>query len=305
MPSIKNFVKKHERLKRAALLLMGRKSIKKKGFHTTAEAVDLIILALKKKVPNNFDCIVGIPRAGLLFANILASTYGTPLATPEGFVRGEIWFAHEIKVARMHRVLVVEDSVVTGSQLQKAKDLLTGFDSSLEVETLAIFKTKSDYKCPVTYSLVNHDSWTLAEWNLLTSLGFIGKLAVDMDGVICEDCPPESDDDSSRYLKWMSSAKPLLIPRFEIEAIVTSRLEKYRQQTMKWLLENNIKYKKLIMLNLPSKEDRTYKTVVDFKVSNIKKIGPYWFWESNLNEAKEIALACHIPVLCTADMQVF
>ena len=43
---------------------------------------------------------------------------------------------------------------------------------------------------------------------------------------------------------------------YEINTIVTSRLEKYREPTEKWLKDHGVKYKQLIMLDLPSAEER-------------------------------------------------
>ena len=53
-------------------------------------------------------------------------------------------------------------------------------------------------------------------------------LAVDMDGVLCGRSASRADCDEAWYLEWLDSANPYLIPGFEIDFIVTCRLEKYR-----------------------------------------------------------------------------
>jgi len=40
---------------------------------------------------NTFDIVIGIPRSGLLIANILSLKLGKPLSTPDLFCRDEFW----------------------------------------------------------------------------------------------------------------------------------------------------------------------------------------------------------------------
>lgn len=79
---------------------------------------------------------------------------------------------------------------------------------------------------------------------------------MDIDGVLCVDPTPEENDDGPRYREFLLNAQPLFIPRTEVGTLVTSRLEKYRPETMAWLKKNHVKYDKLVMLDLPNKEAR-------------------------------------------------
>ena len=51
---------------------------------------------LTRKIPNEFDVIIGIPRSGLLVANLIALKFGRPLSTPELFVEGKFWLSRAI-----------------------------------------------------------------------------------------------------------------------------------------------------------------------------------------------------------------
>lgn len=264
----------------------------------------MLIKSLERNIPNEFDCVIGIPRAGLMFANIIASAYGCPLATPEGFVRGEVWFASECSYSKnFKKVLVVEDSLYTGKQLKVAVGRLTDYNPEMTIKTASLF-VKTGYDVQVDYVLLEHKNWTIGEWNLLTSLGFMGRLGVDLDGVLGEDCPIGVDDDGVRYREWLRHAQPLLIPRFAVEAVVTSRLEKYRAETETWLKQNGVKYKELIMLDLPSAKQRSLEAVVKHKAEAIRQADLEWFWESNWNEAEQIHGKVHVPVLCVSRMQL-
>ena len=301
----KLFLKRHPRLMRIARKVLGRKStISNTPFFSLGDAFQMLVQSLESKIPNEFDCIVGVPRAGLMFANILASAYGRPLSTPEGFVRGEIWFAGECSFSKdFKKVLIVEDSLVTGKQLMAAVEKLKDFKPGMEVKTASLF-VKTGYNVPVDYVLIQHDCWTIGEWNLLTSLGFIGRLGVDLDGVLGEDCPTNVDDDGVLYRKWLNLAKPLLIPRFEINAVITSRLEKYRPATEAWLKRHGVRYKELIMLDLPSAKERTFDVVVHHKANAIRQADLEWYWESNWNEAEQIHQKTKLPILCVSNMRL-
>jgi hypoxanthine phosphoribosyltransferase len=272
----------------ARTLLKRKSTISNTPFFSIGDAFQLLVQSIESKIPNEFDCLVGIPRAGLLFANILASLYGRPLATPEGFVRGEVWYAGECIIPKyFKKVLVIEDSLFTGKQLKLAVEKLKDFKPEMEVKTASLFK-KTGHDVAVDYVLVQHDCWTIGEWNLLTSLGFMGRLGVDLDGVLGEDCPTNVDDDGVQYCDWLSRAKPLFIPQFKVEAVITSRLEKYRPETEAWLRRHGVRYKVLIMLDLPSIKERTFNIVVRHKANAIRHADLEWYWESNWKEAEQI-----------------
>jgi hypothetical protein len=132
----------------------------------------------------------------------------------------------------------------------------------------------------------------------------MGRLASDLDGVICEDCPPGVDGDEEKYRRWLTNAKPYLIPNFEFDTIISSRLEKYRAETEKWLQLHGVKYKELVLWNLESKKERKGQHA-QHKVDYLLKIKPDMFWESSFWEAKEIWAKTSIPTLCVDQMLLF
>ena len=138
-----------------------------------------------------------------------------------------------------------------------------------------------------------------AEWTLMHHKR--GKLASDLDGVLCENCPKGIDSDEKRYIEWMQNAKPYLIPAFEIDFIITSRLEKYRLQTEAWLQKHGVRYKDLLMWDIPSKADRKGR-YAEHKINQIIRIKPDLFWESTLSQAQKIHSQAGIPCLCFDEM---
>jgi uncharacterized HAD superfamily protein len=63
---------------------------------------------------------------------------------------------------------------------------------------------------------------------------------VDIDGVLCLDPTDCQNDDGAAYEKFLEEAVPMLAPTRPIGALVTSRLEKYRGLTEKWLAKHVI-----------------------------------------------------------------
>jgi uncharacterized HAD superfamily protein len=81
-------------------------------------------------------------------------------------------------------------------------------------------------------------------------------------------------------------------------------LEKYRVETEAWLKQHGVKYKELIMLDLPSAKERNFKAVVKHKTEAIRQADMEWYWESNWNEAEQIHRKAHVPVLCVSRMHL-
>jgi len=256
---------------------------------------------LAKLIPNNFDVIVGIPRSGLFVADILATKFGRPLTTPDLFIKGEIWGSSLIKTPKkIKRILLVDDSVSSGKSLKKVYNKLIKYDKNLIIKKAALVSHPEGKKL-VDYVLSIKKPKCVFEWQIIQGSKFT-KISVDMDGVLCEDCPVGISSIEDEYIKWMENAKPFMIPVNKIDTIITSRLEKYRTITEEWLKKNNVKYKNLLMMKLESDYSKTHEKVVSFKINALKSAKPEWFWESNFREAYEINKKVKIPVLCTDEM---
>jgi uncharacterized HAD superfamily protein len=142
------------------------------------------------------------------------------------------------------------------------------------------------------------------EWNLFHH-SIISDACLDLDGVLCVDPTEEENDDGEKYRTFLLNAKPLFVPTLEIGHIVSARLEKYRGETEQWLRNNGIRYKKLHLLNLPSKEARIKAQAHHtHKIDIYKKTGAMLFIESDYDQAKTIALGTGKPVICVENMEM-
>lgn len=266
-----------------------------------------IILKRLSIIPRDIDLIVGIPRSGMLPANLLALYLNKPLSDIYSFLNGHIYKAGErgqfFSQDTYKKVLVVDDSIASGSAMLKAKEQLRELKDKYDIRYCAI------YVIPGKENLVDYLFEIVPlpryfQWNIFNHI-FLEKACFDIDGVLCVDPTSQQNDDGPRYRDFLLNAQPLYIPGSPIGTLVTSRLEKYRPETELWLKKYNIRYKQLIMLDLPDMEARQKaNNHAEFKAS-VYKASPYvLFVESSLRQAREINLLTKKPVYCTENFEM-
>lgn len=245
------------------------------------------------RLPRNIDCLVGIPRSGMLVATILALKMNLPLTDLEGLLAGRVMEsgrrldgAAEKRFFATHRtVLVVDDSVASGRSMREAKQAVAAaglphgvlFGSVYGVETDSLL-CACDLPKPRRF-----------EWNILATKE-VAEYCFDMDGVLCCDPGKAENDDGERYLRFIREAVPLYLPSHKIGHIVTSRLERFRKETEEWLDRHRVVYKSLIMLDLPTRAERVRSgAAIPFKAKAYRATGASLFIESDCRQAQQIA----------------
>lgn len=255
-----------------------------------------------RSFPTSYDLIVGIPRSGSLVAHILALKLGKPVTTPDLLNENQYWMTPQGRRTSDHkRILLIDDSISRGEKFCKTLAMVRSTNPEWDVATGALIVTpEAKHLVDLYYSEIPQPRFF--EWNMLhVKKGF---LASDLDGVICENCPPGVDADHARYEKWIRSAKPYLIPTFEIDVILSSRLECYRRETEEWLARYGIRYRELMLWEIGSKREASGKHA-QHKIEKLLRIKPEMFWESSLVQAREIWRATKIPTLCIDEMRMF
>jgi uncharacterized HAD superfamily protein/adenine/guanine phosphoribosyltransferase-like PRPP-binding protein len=256
-------------------------------------------------LPEDVDLIVGIPRSGILPAAVIALLRNKPLIDLDGFLAGRMpgnGLTRKIDIAfedigQVKRILVVDDSVLSGRALEDARRRLVDTRPDVEVITCAAVVEpgslhRVDYyfdTCPIP---------RIFEWNLFNS-PFCEKTCFDLDGIFCPDPTDAQNDDGAIYLQFLREAAVINRPGHKLRRIVTSRLECYRPQTEAWLAQAGIEYEKLDMLEGVTAEERrsgglhpAFKARVYAGDRNAEL-----FVESDPKQAREIARASGKPVL--------
>lgn len=255
--------------------------------------------------PHDIDLVVGIPRSGMLPANLIALYLNKPYTDIDSFIQGKIYLSGErgscIKVDDINKVLIVDDSIYWGNAILQAKKKLQQLPDHLEFKYAAIIVTSAGSKL-VDYFCEIIDRPRIFQWNIFHH-SIISRSCFDIDGVLCQD--PQVDDDGPIYKAYISHAIPLYTPTVEIDTLISCRLEKYRNITEQWLAEHKIKYKHLILLDFENREKRiAWGKYGRYKGELYKKSDNILFVESSLQQAIEISKISNKPVFCTETFEM-
>jgi orotate phosphoribosyltransferase len=201
------------------------------------------------------------------------------------------------------RIIVIEDSVNTGWSLQRS---IGSPKNPRILGTATVYCTPTGIgSCDlyaVNLPLPHYFTWHMFGSNLLCKY----PTGFDMDGILCQDCSREADDDGPLYEEFLRNVPPLYPYRGGVcGAIITARIEKYRSLTEDWLAKHKIKYKRLIMGPWSSKKERNGHDIGEWKGIEARKLGLQLFIESDPRQAPKIKQVADIPVMCPAAKQVF
>ena len=277
-------------------------------------SINDLSLSIRKnlyKIPENIDLIVGIPRSGMLAANIIALLSNKQLTDLSGFYEDAQLYAGSRlsckinKASEAKNVLVVDDSVYSGASLDKVKEKVKKINRQQKITYCAIYSIEKSKKIPDIYFEIVPDP-RLFEWNILNH-AILSRCCVDIDGVLCRDPTAKENDDGKAYKDFIKNVLPMSVPSNKIGNVVTSRLEKYRLETENWLEKNDIKYDKLHMLDLPDAETRRRKKCHgSFKAEVYEKIiGSEMFIESDERQSIEISQKSGKPVICWETQKMY
>lgn len=266
-----------------------------------------IILKRLNIIPRDFDLIVGVPRSGMLPANLLSLYLNRPYTDIHSFLNGHIYKAGArsqfFDISEFKKILVVDDSIASGSAMVEVRESLKHLESKFDIKYCAVYIIAGKEKM-VDYFFEIVPLPRYFQWNILNHTT-LEKACFDIDGVLCADPLPEQNDDGPKYIDFILNAPPLFIPGSKIGTVVTSRLEKYRKETETWLKANNIKYNDLVMLDLPDMAARQRANNHGDHKAKAYMSKPYvLFIESEYHQAVEINRISKKPVLCTANFEM-
>lgn len=247
------------------------------------------------------DLIVGIPRSGLLAANLLCLYHDRPMTDVAGLEEGRLLNSghrYDGRVERfddVDRALVIDDSVDTGRQMKETKRRIDGLDLPFDVEYAAVYVTTGGHRYVDHWGEVIKKP-RVFEWNLMHH-PMLNDFCVDIDGVLCPAPTRHENDDGENYREFLSTVDPLVVPSERIGWLVTCRLEKYREPTEAWLAEQGIEYDNLVMMDLPSKEARQRRdNHAEYKAEVYQETGADLFVESSARQAATICERTGKPV---------
>lgn len=280
------------------------------NFRSIANLNQVVVAALPR-VPRDFDLVVGIPRSGLLAANMLALHLNLPLTDMRGLIQQRLLQsgrrmgdARADFFDRIRKVLVVDDSVNSGTAMRRARAELDAAGLPYELVYAACYVTHESQDL-VDLWLEIVPTPRVFEWNVMHQ-DLLGESCVDIDGVLCRDPSVEENDDGPRYREFLSKVEPLFLPTVKVGALVSARLEKYRPETEAWLARHGVEYDELILLDLPDARARRERACHgSHKADAYRTRDALLFVESDARQAAEIARLASRPVLCIGTRRMY
>jgi orotate phosphoribosyltransferase len=276
-------------------------------YRTVAQLDDAVVSWLGA-LPRDIDLVAGVPRSGLLVANLLALHLNVPMTDVAGLVEGRVIHAGarykgsdpHLFLAKPRHVLVVDDSVCSGSAMQSVKDTLRNAALPHRVTYAAVYmspEVRFDSHVDLYRELVAMPR--VFEWNLMHST-VLANSCMDIDGVLCLDPTDQENDDGARYERFLRFTPALMLPTAPVGWLVTSRLEKYRAQTEEWLARHNVRFGELRMMQYPDMAARrAARAYARFKSDAYEDTAAWLFIESDARMASEIATLSGRAVYCT------
>jgi hypoxanthine phosphoribosyltransferase len=252
------------------------------------------------RIPRDVGIVYGISRSGVLPATIIATNIGAELGIISGIPLYNPRHSHYGGLQPVgKKVLLVDDSICTGTSLEYNKKLLGVDCITCVIYTNSLCRDSVDIYGEVI------DSARFFEWNLLRNLS-TPLFSFDMDGVLCAD-PTAYDNDGPEYENAVINALPLYIPQTKIRMICTNRIERWRQQTEAWLKKYSVQYDKLIMQPYSTAVERRHcSNPAEYKAKHfIEERESPLFVESNMAQAKTIWIKSQKPVLSIEGMKLF
>jgi uncharacterized HAD superfamily protein/hypoxanthine phosphoribosyltransferase len=286
------------------------------NFRSIAQLSDQL-LHWAHHLPPDIEVVAGVPRSGLLAANILSLYLNVPLTDLDGLISGRCFESgsrrrkhgengdgrRDINFLQSPRkVLVVDDSMLNGRAMLEARAMIDAAQLPHTVLYSAVYVTPErrgevDYYCEVV------NGPRVFEWNVFHG-EILWKFFVSLDGVLCT-VPAADPADRPRYTAALREARPLIVPSTEIGWIVAERPEQYRGETEAWLRENGYKYRQLVMVGAPDRlADPQTGLLAGYKAELYRNSDATLFIEKSFWDSVAIARLSGRHVLCADAMQL-
>ncbi|WP_416150487.1 phosphoribosyltransferase family protein [Salipaludibacillus sp. HK11] len=277
-----------------------------KSYHDLEELIKNNVSLLQS---SDYDLIVGIPRSGMIAAYMIANylnkdccdigvlTSNSTFETTR-YPKGNSNYPSDAK-----NILIVDDCIASGNSLSNSLNSLREFDN-VKITTLCIYsseKVRNDVDLFFEYL----PSPRIFEWHIYHCV-ITKKSCFNIDGVLCMSPTTKQKNDDEKYLEFLLNTSPLFIPSEKINYIITSRPEKYRNETETWLKNNGVQYDSLIMFKKRfDKGCPNFIEEVNYKARVYKKSKQELLYEEDRNQAVMIHRRTKKPVFCVGTNEMF
>lgn len=257
------------------------------------------------RLPPTISLVVGIPRSGILPASIIALARNLPVISLGEYLSDapiETGITRQASVTgstawQYSDVLLIDDSVNSGDamRLALAKIREKGLP---QPHTAAIYGTNCGIGL-IDFVVRKVSQPRVFEWNFLHHW-IMEHSCLDIDGVLCRD-PALLQKWGWGYRNHVAEAPVYLQPSRKVNTIVSSRLDKYRPETLEWLERSGIEFERLVLMSEESAASRKLLGLHPYFKAEVYSASPcLLFVESDDRQAKIIAETAKKPVYCPA-----
>jgi hypothetical protein len=253
------------------------------------------------KLPDDITSVGGISRSGLLPATIIATHLHLPLFEVNGrLARLGAGSRGGSLVARAGRMLIVDDTIYTGSAMDQARAIARAHRT--DAVFAAIYaRPEAAHKADLIAAEL--PSPHFLEWNFFNNGPLIGYatnkrvyregVATDFDGILCADGATS-----------IGEARPYLLPRAHpVKLIVTGRPESTRAASEAWLAKWGAKFERMAMM--PGHALAEAGEIAAFKAREFAASPLGIFVESDPWQAERIFRLSGKPTICPAAKKVW
>nr|WP_298415414.1 phosphoribosyltransferase [uncultured Halomonas sp.] len=275
------------------------------NFKSYAELSSDIFSNIDKVQSKGYELVVAIPRSGVIPAYMLSLLLNVDCTTLNDFLKNHSLVKGNTRNTRKEirkawdarKVLIVDDSVNTGASILKVLDQIPE-DCPCDITTLAVYGNAIGIP-KVDICLKYLSSPRVFQWNMWHCVA-MERTCVALDGVILNSHEAEQVDKKDN-VTFIERTKPLILPTYKINSLVTKQPEHSRSIVESWLSYHKVSYVNLIMANSEAGEVTSNSQVYrDLKADFYRKNSDLnFFVEGDLKHARYIANASGKPVFCT------
>ena len=256
-----------------------------------------------QKIPTDFDIIVGIPRSGLLVANLISLHFNIPMTDVENVTKGlligggkrcptkTISALKPLKQSDNHKlkILVVDDSVDSGSQMKKIKNILIPLRCLYDLRFGAVYVTPgSEEVIDFYYTTISKPR--VFEWNVMHHPN-LSHFCIDISCLLKKHQPSLISQ----------KLEPAIRPSGEIGFLIDCHCQLRKADSIipEWLFKNKITYRNFIKMD-KSKALNTslIDSIIFFKAGIYNLSKSLLFIENSQTQALRIARLTKKSVLC-------
>jgi uncharacterized HAD superfamily protein len=283
------------------------------NFRSVAQLSDQL-LHWSRTLPADIDVVAGIPRSGLLAANMLSLYMNVRLTDIDGLLEGRCfpWGIRRKKpgddgvagtgsfLDRPRKVLVLDDSLWSGRSMREARVRVTGAGLQHEILYGAVYVAPGhaadvDVCCEVL------NGPRVFEWNVLHGKP-LERFCVGLEGVLWQGLVRDGERATAAPLPM--ERRPHLVPTGEIGWLVTALAERFRPEVEAWLQRHGIRYRNLVMSEFANDALHGAGARAAWKAHVYRSTDATLYVEDSFWEAVAIARLSGRHVLCTRSMQL-